>query len=124
MLVTDARVVTARAALAHVDLALAVIRARSPDLAATVARYLLIDDRPSPRPFVVPSQVAHDDEVVKRFERWIRRHIAEPFELGRAALLRISNTSVDEVATAVGYENGTLRALLRRKPHTGIRELR
>lgn len=161
MLVADKDVVTAGAALAHIDLALAVIRERSPDLAATVARYLLIDDRPSQAPFVAPSQVAHDDEVVKKFERWVRARLGEPFELARAAraigasertlqrrvravlgkppigfvqdlrleravhLLRVSKDSVDAIATAVGYEDGsTLRNLLRRKLHTGVRELR
>lgn len=161
MVVADGRVLTAGAALAHIDLALAVIRERSPDLAATVARYLLVDDRASQAPFVIPSQVAHDDEVVKRFERWMRRHLSEPFELARAAksigtsertlqrrlrivlgkppvafvqelrleravhLLQSSKRTVDEVATAVGYENAsTLRTLMRRKLHTGVRELR
>jgi transcriptional regulator GlxA family with amidase domain len=122
---------------------------------------LLIDDRPSQAPFVVPSQVAHDDELVKAFERWTRRHLREPFELARAAravgasertlqrrlravlgkppvafvqdlrleravhLLRISQRSVDEIASSVGYEDGsTLRTLLRRKLHTGVRDLR
>jgi len=161
MVVHDDRVITAGAALAHVDLALAVIRERSPDLAATVARYLLIDDRPSQAPFVAPSQVAHDDETVKRFERWIRGHLKEPFELAKAAravgasertlqrrvravlgkppigfvqdlrleraihLMRATKDSVDEIASAVGYEDGsTLRTLLRRRLHTGVRELR
>jgi transcriptional regulator GlxA family with amidase domain len=161
MIVGDDAVITAGAALAHVDLALAVIREKSPDLAATVARYLLIDDRPSQAPFVVPSQVAHDDEVVKKFERWIRGRLKEPFELAKAAravgasertlqrrvravlgkppigfvqdlrleraihMLRVTKDSVDTIASSVGYEDGsTLRALLRRKLHTGVRELR
>jgi transcriptional regulator GlxA family with amidase domain len=161
MVVHDDRVVTAGAALAHVDLALAVIRERSPDLAATVARYLLLDARPSQAPFVVPSQVAHDDETVKRFERWIRNHLKDPFELAKAAravgasertlqrrvravlgkppigfvqdlrleraihLMRATKDSVDEIASSVGYEDGsTLRTLLRRRLHTGVRELR
>jgi transcriptional regulator GlxA family with amidase domain len=161
MVVADERVVTAGAALAHIDLALAVIRDRSPDLAATVARYLLIDDRASQAPFVVPSQVAHDDEVVKKFERWVRKRLAEPFDLAKAAravgasertlqrrvravlgkppigfvqdlrleravhLLRVSKDSVDEIAATVGYEDGsTLRTLLRRRLHTGVRDLR
>lgn len=161
MLVGDDRVVTAGAALAHVDLALAVIRETSPDLAATVARYLLIDDRPSQAPFVAPSHVAHDDDVVKKFERWIRLHLREPFELARAAravgasertlqrrvravlgkppigfvqdlrleraihLLRVTGDSADAIAGKVGYEDGsTLRTLLRKKLHTGVRELR
>lgn len=40
-------------------------------------------------------------------------------------LLRVTKDSVDEIATAVGYEDGaTLRSLLRRKLHAGVRELR
>lgn len=161
MVVADEGVLTAGAALAHLDLALAVIRERSPDLASLVARYLLIDERPSQAPFVAPAHVACDDELVKRFERWIRRHLSEPFELARAAravgasertlqrrirsvlgkppiafvqdlrleraahLLRVSDDSVDAIASAVGYEDGsTLRTLLRRKLRTGVRELR
>lgn len=161
MVVIDDRIVTAGAALAHVDLALAVIRERSPDLAATVARYLLLEERPSQGPFVIPSQVAHDDDVVKRFERWMRPRLAEPFDLKRAAraigasertlqrrvravlgkppigfvqdmrleravhLLRVSKDSVDVVASAVGYEDGsTLRTLLRKRLGTSVRELR
>ncbi|HEY4057335.1 MAG TPA: helix-turn-helix domain-containing protein [Kofleriaceae bacterium] len=85
MIVVDDRVVTAGAALAHVDLALALIRDQSPDLAATVARYLLIDRRPSQGQFAVPSHVAHDDEIVKRFERWARSKLSEPFDLVEAA---------------------------------------
>ena len=82
MIVADDGVLTAGAALAHLDLALAVIRERSPNLASLVARYLLFDDRPSQAPFVAPSHVAYDDELVKRFDRWVRRHLREPFELG------------------------------------------
>jgi transcriptional regulator GlxA family with amidase domain len=161
MLVGDDRVITAGAALAHIDLALAVIRERSPDLAATVARHLLIEDRPSQAPFVAPSHVAYDDELVKRFERWIRSHLKEPFELAKAARavgasertlqrrvravlgkrpiafvqdlrleraihrMRVTKDSVDEIASSVGYEDGsTLRTLLRRRMHLGVRELR
>jgi transcriptional regulator GlxA family with amidase domain len=161
MLVADDGVLTAGAALAHLDLALAVIRERSPDLASLVARYLLLDDRASQAPFVAPAHVAFDDELVKKFERWARRHLAEPFELARAAkavgasertlqrriravlgkppiafvqdlrleravhLLRVSDDSIDSIAAEVGYEDGsTLRALLRRRLHTGVRDLR
>jgi transcriptional regulator GlxA family with amidase domain len=157
MLVADRRIVTAGAALAHVDLALALIRDQSPDLASTVARYLLIDHRPSQGMFAAPSHVAHDDDLVKRFERWARA----AFDLAKAAravgasertvqrriravlgkspigfvqdlrleqaahLLRTTGDSVDDIASAVGYEDAsTLRTLLRRRMHTGVRELR
>jgi len=161
MLVVDRGTLTAGAALAHIDLALAVIRERSPSLASLVARHLLIDDRPSQAAFAAPSHVAHDDALVKRFEAWIRGHLTEPFALGRVAravgssertlqrriravlgkppvafvqdlrleqavhLLRVTQGSVDEIAGAVGYGDGsTLRTLLRRRLRTGVRELR
>lgn len=161
MLVAAPGVITAGAALAHLDLALAVVRERSPSLASLVARHLLVDDRPSQAAFAAPEHIAHDDEVVKRFETWIRDHLAEPFELARAArhigasertlqrriravlgkppvafvqdlrleravhLLRVTQDSVDQVATRVGYGDGsTLRTLLRRRRNLGVRELR
>lgn len=161
MVVADGRILTAGAALAHFDLALAIIRERSPDLAATVARYLLLDDRASQAPFIAAAQVAHDDDVVKKFERRIRARLAAPFDLPDVAraigtsertlqrrvravlgkspiafvqdlrleravhLLRSTKDSVDEIASSVGYEDGsTLRSLLRRRLHTGVRELR
>jgi transcriptional regulator GlxA family with amidase domain len=161
MLVVDGKTLTAGAALAHLDLALAVIRERSPSLASLVARHLLIDDRPSQAAFAAPEHIAHDDELVKRFEVWIRGHLAEPFALAHVAravgssertlqrriravlgkppvafvqdlrlehavhLLRVTQGSVDEIAGAVGYGDGsTLRTLLRRRLRTGVRELR
>ena len=161
MIVADRQILTAGAALAHIDLALAVIRERSPSLASLVARHLLIDDRPSQAAFAAPEHVAHDDELVKRFEIWMRGHLAEPFVLGDVAravgssertlqrriravlgkppvafvqdlrleravhLLRVTQGSVDDIAGAVGYGDGsTLRNLLRRRLHTGVRELR
>jgi transcriptional regulator GlxA family with amidase domain len=161
MLVADRRILTAGAALAHLDLALAVIRERSPSLASLVARHLLIDDRPSQATFAAPAHIAHDDELVKRFEGWIRGHLTEPFALAHVArqvgssertlqrriravlgkppvafvqdlrleravhLLRVTQGSVDEIAGAVGYGDGsTLRTLLRRRLCTGVRELR
>ena len=40
-------------------------------------------------------------------------------------LLRVSKDSVDEIASTVGYEDGsTLRTLLRRRLGMGVRELR
>jgi transcriptional regulator GlxA family with amidase domain len=161
MVVGDERVLTAGAALAHFDLALAVIREHSPDLAANVARYLLLDDRASQAPFIAAAHVAHDDDIVKKFERRVRARLADSFELPKVAreigtsertlqrrvravlgrspiafvqdlrleravhLLRTTKRGVDEIASSVGYEDGsTLRALLRRRLRTGVRELR
>src|SRR3546814_7628387 len=69
MIVNSTRFTTAGAALAHVDLALRIIRGRSPALAALVARYLLVEARSSQAEFVIPDHLAHADPMVERFER-------------------------------------------------------
>lgn len=78
-------VVTAGAALGHLDLALWLVRQASPDLAAQVARFLLIDNRASQSRYIVPDHVAHADVLVARFERWARLHLAQGFSLAAAA---------------------------------------
>ncbi|RYY73035.1 MAG: helix-turn-helix domain-containing protein [Gammaproteobacteria bacterium] len=84
MLVNSACFTTAGAALAHLDLALSVVRSCSPSLAALCARYLLIESRASQAVFVIPDHVAHTDAVVERFERWAREHLAEGFSMSNA----------------------------------------
>lgn len=84
MLVSSAPYVTAGAALAHVDLALGLIRQRSPALAAMTARYLLVDERVSQAAFVIPDHLAHTDPLVERFERWARNRLAAGFCLPEA----------------------------------------
>jgi transcriptional regulator GlxA family with amidase domain len=84
MVVESSRVVTAGAALAHVDLALWLIRRRSPSLADQTARYLVFDARPSQSTFVMSDHLAHADPIVHRFEQWARRHITD-FDLAEAA---------------------------------------
>ena len=85
MVVASAPFVTAGAALAHVDLALGLVRRRSPALAALVARYLLVDPRASQAAYVIPDHLAHADPVVERFEGWARRSLARGFSLAEAA---------------------------------------
>ena len=85
MIVSSSRFVTAGAALAHLDLALWLVRRRSPALAALTARYLLIDSRPSQAAFMIPDHLAHSDPLVERFERWARRQLPEGFSLREAA---------------------------------------
>jgi transcriptional regulator GlxA family with amidase domain len=77
--------VTAGAAMAHVDLALCLVRRVSPLLAAQVARYLVVEPRPSQAQFIIPDHLARADEIVERFERWVREHLDEPFSLSTAA---------------------------------------
>lgn len=86
MLVNSASFVTAGAALAHLDLALSVVRSRSPALAALVARYLLVEARGSQAEFVIPDHLSHADPVVERFEGWARQQLARGFSLAEAAV--------------------------------------
>lgn len=85
MLVNSAGFTTAGAAMAHLDLALSVVRGRSPALAALAARYLLVEARGSQAEFVIPDHLAHADPVVDRFEGWARRQLANGFSLADAA---------------------------------------
>lgn len=86
MLVNSAGFTTAGAALAHVDLALGIVRSCSPTLAALAARYLLVEARGSQAEFVIPDHLAHADPVVERFEGWARRQLARGFSLAEAAV--------------------------------------
>jgi transcriptional regulator GlxA family with amidase domain len=85
VLVGSSRFITAGAALAHLDLALWLVRRCSPALAALTARYLVVDPRPSQAAFSIPDHLAHSDPLVERFERWARRQLADGFSLSEAA---------------------------------------
>ena len=85
MVVRSRRFITAGAALAHLDLALWLVRRRSPSLAAQTSRYLIVDPRPSQVAYAIPDQIAHNDPLVERFERWARRHLSSRFSLAEAA---------------------------------------
>jgi len=85
MLVPSGRVVTAGAAMGHLDLALWLVRQASPELAAVVSRYLLADMRSSQAPYIIPNHLAQADPAIQRFERWARDHLKEGFSLEEAA---------------------------------------
>jgi len=114
MIVESSRVVTAGAAMAHLDLALWLLRQRSPSLAQATARYLLFDERPSQAVYVMPDHLAHADAMVDRFEHWARRHLTD-FTLA-------------EAARHVGASERTLerrvRAVLGRTPLSYVQDLR
>jgi transcriptional regulator GlxA family with amidase domain len=114
MVVSGGGMITAGAALAHVDLALWLVRRQSPSLARVVARHLIYDDRPSQAAYVMPDFVAHADEVVERFERYARGHLAE-FSMGAAA--RAAGTSERTLERR-------LRRVLGRSPLYFVQDLR
>lgn len=115
MLVKSGAFVTAGAALSHMDLALWLVRQASPELAALVARYLIVDQRPAQSAYALADHLAHADPVVERFERWARARLAEGF-------------SLDAAASAVGASKRTLarrtRQVLGKSPLSYFQDLR
>ena len=85
MVVKSGERITAGAALSHVDLALWIVRSASPQLAALVAKYLIVDSRPSQSAYALTDHLVHDDPVVQRFERWARARLTRGFSLDDAA---------------------------------------
>ena len=115
MLVTSDRVVTAGAAMGHLDLALWFIRQASPELAALVSRYLLADLRSSQALFVIPNHLAQADPLIQRFERWAREHLKEGFSLQVAA---------EALATSTRTLQRRCEAVLGKSPLSYFQDLR
>ncbi len=101
MVITNEGITTAGAAFGHVDLAMAIVRASSPALADLVARYLVVDERPSQSAYTIPSALAQSDPTVAAFECWIREHLAEPM-------------SIADAAKAIGVSERTLQRSVQR----------
>ena len=85
IIVQSNAVVTAGAALSHLDLALTLIRRASPELASVTAKYLVADARTSQAPYAIPGHLVPTDPLVQKFERWARQRLAEGFSLDQAA---------------------------------------
>ena len=115
MLIKSGRMVTAGAALSHMDLALWLIRQHSPKLADLTAKYLIVDSRPSQSAYVLTDHLIHNDPMVERFEHWARGRLAEGF-------------SLDEAAKAVASSKRTLarrlNAVLGKSPLSYFQSLR
>lgn len=102
MIVASGRVVTAGAAMGHLDLALWLMRQASPEMAALAARFLLIDKRPSQAQYVIPHFLAHADPLIEGFERWARDNLASGFSLQEAArVLSVSPRTLQRRTEAV-----------------------
>jgi transcriptional regulator GlxA family with amidase domain len=85
MIVKSGKLVTAGAALSHIDLALWLIRGVSPKLAALTAKYLIVDSRPSQSAYALTDHLVHSDPLVERFEAWARSRLKLGFSLDEAA---------------------------------------
>jgi transcriptional regulator GlxA family with amidase domain len=114
MIVATKRCITAGAALAHIDLALWVVRQKSPSLARVIARHLLLEERPSQAAFSMPDYLAHSDPIVEKFESFARAHL--------------SDFSLSAAVRAVGASERTLerrvRHTLGRSPISFVQDLR
>jgi len=115
MIIKSGRFVTAGAALSHMDLALWLIRQKSPSLAALTAKYLVVDPRPLQSAYILVDHLAHSDPLIERFERWARGRLVEGF-------------SLDDAAAAARASKRTLarrmQAVLGKSPLSYFQELR
>lgn len=114
MIVEAGRTVTAGAALAHLDLALWLVRRRSPVLARRVAHFLTFDGRISQATYVMQDHLAHTDALVEKFETWARRNLTA--------------FSLEAAARSVGASERTLErrlsAVLGKSPLSFVQDLR
>ena len=86
MVVADWPIATGGAAMAQMDLMLAVVsRFAGPSLARTCANYLLLDERRSQAPFMAITYLASQDPKIARAEKWVRDHIARDFTMEELA---------------------------------------
>jgi transcriptional regulator GlxA family with amidase domain len=91
MVVADWPIATGGAAMAQMDLMLAVVdRFAGASLARACANYLLLDKRRSQAPFMAITYLASQDPKIAKAEKWVRNNIARDFameELAKAVAL-------------------------------------
>lgn len=97
LVVTDG-ITTAGAAMAHLDLALSIVRRTSPALSDLVADYLAVGDRPRQSDITRPRALPISDPVLAAFDRAVRADLAGPL-------------SVAEIAHHIGVSQRTLQRL-------------
>lgn len=86
MVVSDWPIATAGAAMAQMDLMLAVVtRFAGASLAKTCANYLILDERRSQAPFMAITYLAGQDPKIAKAENWARANIARDFTIKELA---------------------------------------
>jgi len=105
MVTCAGRVLCGGAALAQMDLMLAVVtRFCGPRLADLVARYLVLDRRPTQARYALTSHLAASTPEVSRAETFVRAHLGEPLRVG--AIARAVGTSPRTLARRVARATG------------------
>lgn len=105
MVVESGAVLTAGSAFAHADLMLAILaRTTSPSLAHMVARYLVLDERPSQARYMVMEHVRSSDPTIRKLEAFIRKNIGRQVSIEEMARATITSprTLARRVAAALG----------------------
>jgi len=86
MVVADWPIATGGAAMAQMDLMLAIVdRFAGPRLAKACANYLLLDERRSQAPFMAISHLAGQHPKIAKAEKWVRDNIARDFAMEELA---------------------------------------
>jgi transcriptional regulator GlxA family with amidase domain len=86
IVVADWPIATGGAAMAQMDLMLAIVsRFAGPSLTKACANYLLLDERHSQAPFMAIGYLASHDPKIAKAEKWVRDNIARDFAMEELA---------------------------------------
>jgi transcriptional regulator GlxA family with amidase domain len=86
IVVADWPIATGGAAMAQMDLMLAIVdKFAGPKLAHACANYLLLDQRRSQVPFMAINYLANQDPRIAKAEKWVRENIARDFAMEELA---------------------------------------
>ncbi|MFV8753498.1 GlxA family transcriptional regulator [Nannocystaceae bacterium ST9] len=106
MVVESGDVLTAGSAFAHADLMLAIVtRTLGPSLAHLVAKYLVLDERPSQARYMVMAHIRNSDPAILQLEKFINSNLERQLTIEDMA--RATATSPRTLARRVEAALGT-----------------